>query len=167
MTAAVTGAKDIDRKLEMLKRGARNKVLRPALLKAARESAKIIKNRIPSRYKTVRAAIGASSVRMNKSGGEVMAKAGAAVGKKMSKVYKRKQTRPGVGIVPKNIHWWFLGAKNRKIKTGPRAGASTGTMKPQEKGVTDILRPFAEKIKAIIRVATRQNLAKLAAKGTP
>ncbi len=165
MTAAVTGAKDIDRKLEALKKSSRNKVLRPAIMKAARESAKIIKNRIPSRYKTVRAAIGAKAVKMSRSKGEVMAKAGAAVGKKMSKVYKRKAGRPGVGIVPKNVHWWFLGAKNRVIKTGPRAGQSTGTMKPQEKGITDILRPYSEKLKAIIRVATRQNLMKLAAKG--
>ena len=124
----ITGVKELDAKLSMLKTSARNKIMRPAMQKAARAEAKAIKAAVPAQFKDAKKAIG-SKVKI-KGQHEVTAKAGAAVGIKRDKAAKlesrqkgKRSGRPGVGIGARNIHWFILG-------TGPR---QTGSVQRRNK----------------------------------
>lgn len=121
----LTGDKEIDRKLERLKTGVANKIVRRGMTKALRLITKGIKSEVPSPYKDAKRAIG---YRFDKKGGasrdQVRAKAGAGVGKQR-KPKERGKGRRGVGISGANIHWAILGTDERQTKTHP-----TGVMPP-------------------------------------
>lgn len=116
----VTGVRKIDRKLKKLPRRPANRVARAGLTKGARLAAKLIKGKIPSRLKSVRAAIG-HSVKKSKDG-VTKAKAGAAVGKSRRKKPPKKSSSKGVGISRNNVHWWLLGTTERHHKSGRGTG---------------------------------------------
>jgi hypothetical protein len=161
----VTGVRALDRKLASLERKLANKVARAGLTKGARLAAKTIKKEIPSRLKSVRAAIG-HSVKKAKKGptaGITTAKAGAAVGKKRGAVSKAKRsTKHGVGIGPPNVHWWIMGTKERRKKT---TGASTGRM-PANPIIKRLnLRPILNAVLEGSSAALKREIAKLKLKG--
>lgn len=184
----MTGYKELMRTLDSLKKGDRNKILRPAVLKAAKEAAQIVKSKIPPRYKDVRAAIGSRLVKARYTKGEVVAKVGASVGKQKQKSmfqksrdYNRsdKSKRKGVGISSNNIHWWFLGTGRRwngvrfkyrrtaigKVRSGQVSTGNkvryTGVMKPQEQPVIAILAPHASRMHKILSDEIRTRLFNL------
>lgn len=132
----VTGDVQIDRKLRELKQSAQNKIARPALTKAARLSAKAMKSEVPANLKDAKRAIG-YKVKV-KGTEEIVAKAGAGVGIKRSKLTKqlekqkvRRAGHPGVGISAANIHWFLLGTEERVTKEGHK----TGRMPPQMQAI--------------------------------
>jgi len=59
----VSGIPELQRVFTEFKRGAANRIVRPAITKAARIGVKKIKAAIPSRYKGVRRAIGFRSLK--------------------------------------------------------------------------------------------------------
>lgn len=130
MTTNITGDKQLDHALEMLKSVAIGRVRRSAVGKALRVIAKGMKGQIPPEYKEMKRAIG-SRYAKEKGGpdrGETRAKVGLGVGmtSKKLKSFKRKDRpgQPGLGIQPENVHWFVLGTKSRRTK----AGQSTGQM---------------------------------------
>lgn len=117
----LTGDKEIDRRLARIqKTGTANKIARSALSASANVYARAMRKEVPSKDKDVKKAIG-SSVKVK--GKFVTAKAGAAVGRKAGSDPKdRDSKRPGVGIAAANIHWYILGTKKRKTKSGKSTG---------------------------------------------
>lgn len=130
------GIPELDRRLEELELAIANRVARSALSKGARLAAKKIKAAVPGEHKGVRRAIG-SSVKKQKSGrnkGWTEAKAGGAVGKKVSKQEQEakqakagRTNKGGVGISSANVHWYLAGtAERRRKRINP--GQSSGKM---------------------------------------
>lgn len=122
----VTGDKALDRRLKRFARKPANRIARAGLNKGARLAAKQIKQKVPSRLKSVRAAIG-SSVKKSKHG-VTQAKAGAAVGKSRRKKSPKRTTGFGEGISRQNVHWWVLGTEERQRED---TGQNTGKMPEQ------------------------------------
>ncbi len=120
----VTGVEDLSSQFESLRRGAA-RITRRAVAKAADSAAGGIRSRISN--PSVRGTIGA---RLSKSRGEVAeAKIGAGVGKRAATSVQNRTGRPGVGIDARNVHWWFLGTKDRytgtrRSRTGRKTRAS-------------------------------------------
>ena len=123
MTMSLTGDKALDRKFRRLADKAAKKVLAQGIRAGLRVIAKGIKAEIPPHMKDAKKAIG-SKLKKNKSGG-IVAKVGAAVGKKKKPAGPRAG-RPGVGIARENIHWLLLGTNSRHKESG----ASTGSTVP-------------------------------------
>lgn len=183
VTVRVTGVRELDKALAEMKRGAVNRVMRPALNKAAKYSAARVKETIPGRYKTIRAAIGYRALKSRHNSGFVGAKVGAAVGKKRKRMsQKDRANRKGVGIDRANIHWWFLGTDERftgqkRKRFGGKKGRGgwrgklgfsltgggrrrTGRMPPQSDPIDIILRRSAGQIAKIIRTWTGVGIKK-------
>lgn len=148
----VSGLPELERVFREFKLSGANRIARPAINKAASLGAKYVKTQIPSRYKTVRKAIGWRSVKTKFNSGIVGAKVGAAVGKHRKAQLKERNGRKGVGIDIGNIHWWFLGTEDRytgqrriKTRTGVRIVKTgnkkryTGKMKPQTEPMEKLL----------------------------
>lgn len=137
-------------------------VLKPALTKACRVIVKHIKKETPSRYKSVRKAIGFRVKKAKKTDVTVEAKAGAAVGKrpKAGEEPSRKGNR-GVGISRANVHWWFLGTKRRTQKT---TGRYTGYMDPQSRPVSTIVGRHGVEIAGVLKQSIADGVQKQAAK---
>lgn len=160
----LTGDRQLDAMLAELHRSSANRIARSSLGKGSRLAAKKIKREVPGHLKTVRKAIG-SSVRKAKGGpnkGVTVAKAGAAVGKQRGKDAKRS-TKHGVGMGPRNIHWWILGTNPRKHDSGHPTGAM-----PAHPVVQQALSTTADIDAAITegaRVAVLRELRKIKAKG--
>jgi len=128
----ITGDKELDKTLSRLTGAVQKRVVYAGLRKAGPIMSKAIKQRVPSRYKMARAAIGwrFDTARKSKKG-IAGARAGAGVGKKtkarerhMEKAEARAgSSRPGVGISRQNIHWFLLGSDTRRqYTTGRRTG---------------------------------------------
>lgn len=121
---SVEGVAEVLKVLDGLKLSIANKIARPALNKAASRGAKIVKAKIPSRYKSVRKAIGWRPGKAKYNQGVVSSKVGAGVGQNKKdgggKRTIRRATstrdrtgRKGVGIDGRNVHWWFMGTDDR------------------------------------------------------
>lgn len=136
----VTGVEDLSSQFESLRRGAA-RITRRAVAKAADSAAGGIRSRISN--PSVRGTIGA---RLSKSRGEVAeAKIGAGVGKRAATSVQNRTGRPGVGIDARNVHWWFLGTKDRytgtrRSRTGRKDTGKrkrfTGKMPPQDRPIS-------------------------------
>jgi hypothetical protein len=136
----VTGTEDLSRQFESLRRGA-GRIARRAVARAAESAADGIRSRISN--PSVRGTIGA---RLSKSRGEVAeAKIGAGVGKRAATSVQNRTGRPGVGISARNVHWWFLGTKDRytgtkRSRTGRKDTGKrkrfTGKMPPQDRPIS-------------------------------
>lgn len=136
----VTGTEELYRQLDGLRRGA-GRIARRAVAKAAQSSASGIRSRISN--PSVRRTIGA---RLAKTNGEFAeAKIGASVGKRAATSVQNRTGRPGVGIDARNVHWWFLGTKDRytgtkRSRTGRKDTGKrkrfTGKMPAQERPIS-------------------------------
>lgn len=123
---SVTGNKAIIRKFKNLAKNVNKVMIRPGLSAALQESTKAVKASIRPMYKDVKQSIG---WRIKTRDGNLSGKVGAAVGfrkarkaKFLAKQRTRRQGHPGVGFSPQNVHWWFLGSKERVTKAGRPTG---------------------------------------------
>ena len=177
MSAFVTGDKEIDRKLADLKQSAQNKVARPSLTKGARLSAKAMKAAVPANLKDAKKAIG-FKVKV-KGSDQIIAKAGAAVGVKKSRLEKqlakqkgKRAGHPGVGISAANIQWFIMGTADRmtgsvqrrnKLRGNYRKSTgnpvhSTGRMPPQMSPVKQGFRSSENAAMGAIRDTAKEKL---------
>jgi hypothetical protein len=136
----VTGAEEISSQFERLSRGV-PRIARRALAKAAHSSARGVRSRIMN--PSVRATIGARLTKTTADSAE--AKLGAGVAQRAATSAKNRTGRPGVGIDARNVHWWFLGTKERytgtkRSRTGRKDTGKrkrfTGKMSPQERPIS-------------------------------
>jgi hypothetical protein len=139
-----------------------DKASRRAFSKGAKQTAQAIKDNIPSSQKDGRKAIG-SSVKM--SGGEILAKAGGAVGMTAKRLGKQKKSdrtgRKGVGISANNIDWALKGTADRH--TGEK---STRTRLGRGKKSTGNKRRFTGRMPANNAVSTAWNAVQGAVNAT-
>lgn len=123
---SVSGDKAILRKFNNLAKNVNKVMVRPGLSAALQESTKAVKASIRPMYKDVKKSIG---WRIRSKEGNLSGKVGAAVGFKSARKAKflakqrtRRKGHPGVGFSPQNVHWWFVGSKERVTKSGKRTG---------------------------------------------
>ncbi len=168
MPALLTGDVALDRKLKNMEAGAVKKVMKPAISAGLRVAAKAMKAAVPANMKDAKKAIG-SRFGKSKRNGEVMAKAGAAVGIKAAKIGKdiekqkaKRSGRPGVGVGARNIMWFILGTQSRRTESGH----STGSMSPQMNPVKEGFQASEASVMSKIIDVARTKLAALA-KGAP
>jgi hypothetical protein len=184
MARILTGDKALDRALGEIKESAANKLVRPAMAKALRTIAKAIRQEVPSQYKQAKRGIGARFNKAKRGGnpGQITAKAGVGVGIKKkalekinaklneARAYKRFKKRnskkggsiAGVGIGPSNVHWFVLGTKQRKHKSGKSTGAmrpvmenivKDGFAKSSSTALSEMKSTVKSKLDALVKVA--------------
>lgn len=135
--AFVTGDKQLDRRLKHLQKKGAKKAVASGMRKGLRVIVKGIKSEIPANMKDAKKLIGSRFGKTRNSGGELVAKAGAAVGaagkagtgkgaKFKKKKSKDRSGHSGVGIGARNIHWYILGTKDRRTSKSPQRHSSTG-----------------------------------------
>lgn len=123
----LTGFADVDRQLAKLGNPTTiKKVAKQGLTASQRVLVKGIKATIPSRYKEARRTVGNSFKRLKhgETAGQVSAKVGFGVGKKMpsreeaegTRRSRRAHKKSGVGISARNIHWLVLGTRSTHSK---------------------------------------------------
>jgi len=157
--SAVSGIAELENVFEVLRKGVANRIARPGLAKAGRLAVKKIKAEIPSRYKGVRKSIKSRSLKTKYNAGVAGVKVGAGVSRKRGE--KSEQSgKKGVGIGARNVHWWFLGTKQRRTKDGKR----TGRMPVMMTGVSDILSRSKSEMVALIREGIKTGIDKEAAR---
>ena len=98
------------------------KIARKALAEVGKLGVKKIKGEIPGRYRGVRKAIKWRQKKLRYNKGQPSIKIGAGVGKTRAQgeattQKNNREGRPGVGFDARNIHWWFLGTKQRTTGT--------------------------------------------------
>ena len=115
-TFRLTGDKELLRKLNGVRDSIARAAMKTALTKAARLLAKEMKNSVPVQYKAAKVLF--SSIMKKEEKTQLLeAKAGAGVGggyKKRAKRTKGTQKK-GVGLSGKNVHWFVLGTKSRRV----------------------------------------------------
>lgn len=179
MSAVVDGVRELNMLFEQLKRGAANKIARPALSKAGQHAVKVIKAAVPSRLKDIRKAIGYRIPKTKFTAGIVTLKVGAAVGKRRQRKIQDRTGRPGVGIGTPNVHWFFLGTDKRYTGTrrirrkGQTVGRQatggivryTGRMPKQMPSVSTIVGQNRSALLEIMRKRMKERLEAEVAKG--
>ena len=98
------------------------KIARKALAEVAKFGVKKIKGQVPGRYRGIRKAIKWRQKKLRYNKGQPSIKIGAGVGKakvqgEATTQKNNREGRPGVGFDARNIHWWFLGTKQRTTGT--------------------------------------------------
>ena len=98
------------------------KIARKALAEVGKLGVKKIKGEIPGRYRGIRKAIKWRQKKLRYNKGQPSIKIGAGVGKAKAQgeattQKNNREGRPGVGFDARNIHWWFLGTKQRTTGT--------------------------------------------------
>ena len=98
------------------------KIARKALAEVGKVGVKKIKGEIPGRYRGIRKAIKWRQKKLRYNKGQPSIKIGAGVGKAKAQgeattQKNNREGRPGVGFDARNIHWWFLGTKQRTTGT--------------------------------------------------
>lgn len=98
------------------------KIARKALAEVGKVGVKKIKGEIPGRYRGIRRAIKWRQKKLRHNKGQPSIKIGAGVGKAKAQgeattQKNNREGRPGVGFDARNIHWWFLGTKQRTTGT--------------------------------------------------
>jgi hypothetical protein len=136
-----TGFKEIDKNLKYLKDTGTRRVVSAGMRKQGQYLAKQIKADVPSRYKSIRKAIGWRSLALRRNKGMPGVKVGAGVGQNKAakgranivRFARSRGKRLGVGIDSRNIHWWFLGTAKRTTGTRRRgrSGIRVDTGKPK------------------------------------
>jgi hypothetical protein len=94
------------------------KIARKALAEVGKFGVKKIKGQVPGRYRGIRKAIKWRQKKLRYNKGQPSIKIGAGVGKAKAQgeattQKNNREGRPGVGFDARNIHWWFLGTKQR------------------------------------------------------
>lgn len=100
---------------------------RSGLSKGMTIIARGIRKEVPPKMKSVKKTIGQRFVtdkdkNAKLAKGTFAAKVGLGVGKKTKSNKERDPKKPGVGISKENVHWWELGTKQRKAKSGRSTG---------------------------------------------
>lgn len=141
--AGLQGEKELLQRLKQIDGKVQKKIARSATTKALRVLSKSIKAQVPSKYKSLKKAIG-WSFKKAKGGsrkGQTDAKVGAAVGIKKSKAdadakaeaaSRKGKGKSGVGIGARNIHWAILGTGKRA--TGHKTARYKGKIKRRRTG---------------------------------
>jgi len=178
----ITGDKELNALLQRLPVAVEKKIARQALSQALTIEVKAMKAAVPANMKDARQAIG-KRLGKNKRKGIIEAKAGAAVGFNKSKTKKiegkieaKRAGKPGVGISPRNIHWFILGTQQRtrgvkihRLKSGNvkmltgNTVANTGQMpgKPFiRQAALSVQSQVQAKIEEVIRQKLDQEIAK-------
>ena len=98
------------------------KIARKALAEVGKFGVKKIKGQVPGRYRGVRKAIKWRQKKLRYNKGQPSIKIGAGVGKakvqgEATTQKNNREGRLGVGFDARNIHWWFLGTKQRTTGT--------------------------------------------------
>lgn len=98
------------------------KIARKALAEVGKFGVKKIKGEVPGRYRGIRKAIKWRQKKLKYNQGQPSIKIGAGVGKakvqgEATTQKNNREGRPGVGLDARNIHWWFLGTKQRTTGT--------------------------------------------------
>ena len=98
------------------------KIARKALAEVGKFGVKKIKGEVPGRYRGIRKAIKWRQKKLRYNKGQPSIKIGAGVGKakvqgEATTQKNNREGRPGVGFDARNIHWWFLGTKQRTTGT--------------------------------------------------
>ena len=98
------------------------KIARKALAEVGKFGVKKIKGQVPGRYRGIRKAIKWRQKKLRYNKGQPSIKIGAGVGKakvqgEATTQKNNREGRPGVGFDARNIHWWFLGTKQRTTGT--------------------------------------------------
>ena len=98
------------------------KIARKALAEVGKFGVKKIKGQVPGRYRGIRKAIKWRQKKLKYNKGQPSIKIGAGVGKAKAQgeattQKNNREGRPGVGFDARNIHWWFLGTKQRTTGT--------------------------------------------------
>lgn len=98
------------------------KIARKALAEVGKFGVKKIKGQVPGRYRGIRKAIKWRQKKLKYNRGQPSIKIGAGVGKakvqgEATTQKNNREGRPGVGFDARNIHWWFLGTKQRTTGT--------------------------------------------------
>ena len=128
MTATIEG---LDELLAVID-GLPDKVGRSVLSSAIRGGLNVIEKKMKAdldpRVKAAKRGIGSRF----KRGKQVVAKVGVGIGKRKKPLKKQRKrtTKGGVGIGEKNLHWWVLGTKQRKTKTGNKNRGAMPAMDP-------------------------------------
>jgi hypothetical protein len=156
---SVAGLSDLEKVFASLKKSVANRIVRPGLAKAGRLAAKKIKAAIPSRYKGVRKSIKSRSIKTKQNSGVAGVKIGAGVSRKRGETESRAGKK-GVGIGARNVHWWFLGTRERRTKNGRR----TGRMPIMTPGVTSIVNQSRTAMVRLIREGIKAGVEKEAAR---
>lgn len=141
----VRGMKALTAKIKRIEKAVKKHISVPIMRAAGKETARVIKSRMASRYKDARKSIGWRMKKVSENPKNIVsAKAGAGVGFRgkrrrtfLASQAKRRQGRKGVGTSPQNIHWWFLGTKDRRQKT---TGRVTGSQPIMENPVQQLAR---------------------------
>lgn len=156
----LTGYRSLDRKLKHMRKSAAGRAVTAGLRKAGQDLTKKVKAEIPSRFKDARKGVGWRKVKK-----KVEIKVGARVGKRKNLKVKDRTGRKGVGISAANLHWLFLGTKNRY--TGKKGGVKryTGRMAAQVKPVNRIASQNAGTMRRLIKENTWKQIQKEVAKG--
>ena len=98
------------------------KIARKALAEVGKFGVKKIKGEVPGRYRGIRKAMKWRQKKLRYNKGQPSIKIGAGVGKakvqgEATTQKNNREGRPGVGFDARNIHWWFLGTKQRTTGT--------------------------------------------------
>lgn len=157
MAEPMAGFEQLDRRLvalgspTVIKRLAKN-----AVVAGQRVLVKGIKSQIPGKYREVKKMIGQSfkRVKIGEDAGSVVSKVGVAVGKRpkesdiLGKTARRNAGKKGVGIGLRNVHWMFLGTRDRYTKRGKYTGSMNAPLFGAVKaGVSASASEAANKIK--------------------
>jgi hypothetical protein len=175
--SATVEMRALQRNIKRLQDALPKKIARKALAEVGKLGVKKVKGAIPGRYRGVRKAIKWRQMKLKFNRGQPSIKIGAGVGKARkgdATTQKNDRSgRPGVGFDARNIHWWFLGTKQRTTGTkrkriGGKRGrggwrgkevrvdtgkpkANRGRMPAQERPIMVILASASGEIRTIIR----------------
>lgn len=125
MQSRVTGIAKVDARLAAVD----SKIARKIVRKATAAGLKVVSDHIRTEIKAApisaqlkRALLKTVGRRFkkNRKTGMMEAKAGVAVGKKTKPLARSGRNKGGVGIGPRNVHWFVLGTKSRRVKKGGR-----------------------------------------------
>lgn len=180
----LTGNILLDRKIKQLKMTGSRRVLTAGMRKQAQHLAKVVKKDVPSRYKSVRKAIGWRSLELKRNKGEPGTKVGGGVGKRKGVAATREVVasfdrmiagRPGDGISSANIHWWIqgtdvrttgtkrVGRTKQRVDTGGKK-MNRGSMPPQMPPIKAYAVKHQSTLKSILVSEAKKALKKEAAK---
>jgi len=124
--------RQLQKNIRTLQEALPKKIARKALAEVGKFGVKKIKGQVPGRYRGVRKAIKWRQKKLRYNKGQPSVKIGAGVGKakatgEATTQKNNRQGRPGVGFDARNIHWWFLGTKQRTTGTKrKRVGGKRG-----------------------------------------
>ena len=114
--------REFQKNVRRLQEALPKKIARKALAEVGKFGVKKIKGQVPGRYRGIRKAIKWRQKKLKYNKGQPSIKIGAGVGKakvqgEATTQKNNREGRPGVGFDARNIHWWFLGTKQRTTGT--------------------------------------------------